>query len=240
MSDKPRYRRVIIKISGEALSGAGGFGLSADAIAALVGELLPVAKMGVQIGLVVGAGNFVRGRDLADNPQIRRVTADFMGMTGTIINALALRDTLESQGRSAVVLSAIAMSGVCEAFDSRSAAGHLDDGRVAILAGGTGRPFFTTDSGAALRALELDAEVLMKATKVDGVFDSDPAENPDAVKYDRLSYEKVLADRLGVMDLTAISMCMEADLPVLVFRLTRPGNLAAAVRGEPVGTTISR
>jgi len=238
MAGEPKYKRVLLKVSGEALSGDGAGGISPAAVDLLVGELLSITKLGVQVGLVVGGGNILRGRDLADNPHIRRVTADFMGMTATLINALALQDTLEAAGMPARVLSAIELKGVCEPFAARRAVDHLEKGRLVILAGGTGSPFFTTDTCAALRALEIGAEVLFKATKVDGVFEADPVKHPDAKKYDTLSYEKVLADRLGIMDLTAISLCMESDIPIVVFQLSKRGSLAAAIRGEATGTTI--
>ena len=240
MAGKPKYKRVLVKVSGEALSGDGAGGIDRAAMDLLVGELHSITKLGVQVGLVVGGGNILRGRDLADNPHIRRVTADFMGMTATLINALALQDTLEAAGIDARVLSAIELKSVCEPFATRRAVDHLEKGRLVILAGGTGSPFFTTDTCAALRALEIGAEVFFKATKVDGVFEADPVKCPDAKKYETLSYQKVLADRLGVMDLTAISLCMESDIPIVVFQLSKSGNLAAAVRGEPIGTTIGK
>ncbi len=239
MSGALRYKRVVLKISGEAFCLPGQTGIDAGALASAVDEILPVVEMGVQMGIVVGAGNFVRGRDLADDPTIGRVTADTMGMLATVINALALRDALAARGVAAEVLGAIPMAPVCEGFVARRAAAYLEAGRVVVLAAGTGSPFFTTDTCAALRALELGAEAVLKATKVDGVFDADPAVNPDATRYDRLTYEQVLADKLGVMDLTAVSMCMEGGVPVVVFQLSKPGNLAAAVRGEAVGTLVT-
>ena len=238
MTDAPKYKRILLKISGESMSSTGQFGIKADAVSLVVGELRPLVEMGVQVGLVVGGGNFVRGRDLAGVPDIHRVTADYMGMLATVMNAIALQDALESNGIPARVLSALPMPQVCEPFVRRQAVAHLETGRVVLLAGGTGSPFFTTDMCAALRANEIAAEVLFKATKVDGVFDADPVKNPDAKKYDTLSYQKVLADRLGVMDLTAISMCMESRIPIVVFQLDKPGNLQAALAGKPVGTLI--
>jgi len=239
MPARPRYRRALVKVSGESFSGPGRTGIDPAALTALVAELLPVARMGVQMAVVVGAGNLIRGRDLAGRESIRRLTADYMGMTATVINALALRDALDAGGQPARVLSALDMAGVCEPFIVGRAIRHLEKGRVVILAGGTGSPFFTTDTGAALRAREIEANVILKATKVDGVFDKDPATNPKARKFDRLTYQQVLEGRLGVMDLTAISMCLESRIPIVVLQLSRPGSLAAAVRGEPVGTTIS-
>ena len=239
MADALKYNRVLLKISGEGLCAPGGFGVDGDAVTAVVEEIAPLLDMGVQIGLVVGGGNFIRGRDLAGNPHIQPVTADYMGMLATLINALAMQDSLESHGVGARVLSAIPVTQVCEPFSRRAAINYLDAGNIVILAAGTGSPFFTTDMCAALRANEIDAEVLFKATKVDGVFDNDPVTHPDAIKYDTLTYQKVLADKLGVMDLTAISMCMTTDVPIVVFKLTEPGNLLRAVRGEAVGTLIT-
>jgi uridylate kinase len=238
MDQAPRYKRILLKVSGEGMCSPGGFGIDTDAVDLMVEELAPLARAGVQVGLVIGGGNFVRGRDLRDNPHIQRVTADYMGMLATVINAVALQDSLESHGVSARVLSAIPMPQVCEAFIRREAIRHLEEGRVVVLAAGTGSPFFTTDMCAALRANELGAEVLFKATKVDGVYDADPVKVSTAKKYDELTYQQVLNDRLGVMDLTAISMCMESEIPIWVFQLTKSGNLAKAVCGETVGTLI--
>ena len=240
MSRQPQYKRVLVKVSGEGLCDAGGSGIDAGALGSLADEFLPLVHLGVQVAVVVGGGNVVRGRDLADNPRIRRTTADAMGMLSTVINALALRDALIGSGVAAVALGATEMPPFCERFTTAGAIEHLEAGRVVVLAGGTGNPFFTTDTCAALRALEIEAEVVLKATKVDGVYDSDPVSNPDAKRYDRLTYEKVLGDRLGVMDLTAISMCRENGLPIVVFQLSKAGNLAAAVCGEDVGTTVCR
>jgi uridylate kinase len=230
---------VLLKLSGQALCAEGGFGVEAEALSATVEEMLPVVEMGVQVAAVIGGGNFIRGRELTGDPNIQRVTADYMGMLATVMNGLALQDSLEARGIQTRVLGAITMAAVCEPFIRRRAVRHLEKGRVIILAGGTGSPFFTTDTCAALRAREIGAEILLKATKVDGVFDSDPQQNPDAKKYDRLTYEKALSDRLAVMDATAISMCMESKMPILVFRLSDKGNLAAAVRGEKIGTIVT-
>ncbi len=248
MSKAAGYKRVVLKLSGESFCKPGRFGIDFEAISTVVDQLLGIIQMGVQMGVVVGGGNFIRGRDLerlgeqgqTGTVSIHRATADYMGMLATIINALALQDALESRGATTRVQSAIAIPDVCEPFVSRRAVRHLGKGRTVLFAGGTGNPFFTTDTCAALRARQINAEVLLKATKVDGVFDSDPEKNPDAKKYDRLSYEKVLADKLGIMDLTAISMCMENDIPILVFQLSKEGNLADAVCGKDVGTMISK
>lgn len=239
MTAAPTYQRVLVKISGEALSGTGEHGLDAGAIETLIGELRQAVDLGVQIGLVVGAGNLMRGRDLAGLGDVERTTADSMGMLATVINGLALGDLLRGAGLDARTLSAIPMGAHCEAYVRARAIAHLQAGRIVILAGGTGSPFFTTDMCAALRAAELGCDVMIKATKVDGVFSQDPVENPDAVKYDHLTYQQVLAERLKVMDLTAVSMCMENSIPMMVFELTRPGNLASALSGRAVGTRIT-
>ncbi len=242
MAREPRYHRVLLKLSGETLCSPGGSGVDPAAAAAVAAELAPLREMDVQVAIVIGGGNFIRGAQLVgkdDGGGIARATADHMGMLATAINALALRDVLESTGLPSRVLSAIALSGVCETYDRRRAIAHLEAGRVVVLAAGTGNPFFTTDTCASLRAVELDADVLLKATKVDGVYDDDPVTNPDAKRYDELTYQQVLADRLGVMDLTAISMCMENHMPVIVFKMADAGHLAQAVRGENVGTRVT-
>jgi uridylate kinase len=239
MARKPKYRRVLLKISGETLCTPDGFGVENPALRQVIHEIRPLVERGVQIGLVAGGGNYVRGRDLAGQEHIHRTTADYMGMLATIINGIALRDALQGEGIAAAVLCPIHDRRFCEPFSRLRAVELLESGHVVILAGGTGSPFFTTDTCAALRAAELDAQVLFKATKVDGVFDSDPAHNPRARKYNRLTYEKVLADKLGVMDLTAISLCMERRMPIVVFQLTRKQNLLRAAYGENVGTMIT-
>jgi len=233
------YRRVLVKISGESLCAAGGSGIDPDAVRATVAELAAAARTGAQIAVVVGGGNFLRGRDLEAANFIPRVTGDAMGMLATVMNGLALAEALEAAGVGARVHSAFPAGGFCEPFVRARAHRQLNEGRVVVLAGGTGQPFFTTDTAAALRAAQLGADAMMKATKVDGVFDADPAACPDATKFDRLTYGEVLARRLGVMDLAAVSLCMESKIPVVVFRLADPGRLAAAVRGETVGTTIA-
>jgi uridylate kinase len=238
MSDRPAYPRVLIKLSGEALCPPGGRGIDGAAVSTLVGELRTVIDRGVQVALVIGGGNILRGRDLSDNAHIQRTTRDYMGMLATVMNALAVRDSLISAGVDAMALSAIPMPPACEGFHRGRAVEALEAGRVVLLAAGTGSPFFTTDTCAALRACELDADLLIKATKVDGVYDADPAVHPDATRYEHLTYHKVIADQLGVMDLTAVSMCMDNRLPVVVCQVTRAGNLLRAVHGESVGTTI--
>jgi len=238
MPPRPTYKRVLVKLSGESLSGPGASGVDSQAILHAAGELIAVRRAGTQLAVVVGAGNLVRGRHLTDNPNVRRATADYMGMLATVVNALALRDALETQGAPAVAMSAIPMPTVCETFNGRQAVQCLEEGKVVIFGGGTGSPFFTTDTCAALRACEIGADALIKATQVDGVFDSDPKTNRHAKRYDELTYEKVLADRLAVMDLTAISICMDNRMPIIVLQLATPGHLAAAVAGRKVGTIV--
>ena len=239
MSASLRYERVVVKLSGEALCRPGEGGLDADALGAAAAELAEAAGLGLQIAVVIGGGNFLRGRSLKDNPHVQRVSADYMGMLATVMNALALRDALLARGADACVLSALPIDTVVEPVDIRKAIGHLDAGRIVILAGGTGRPFVTTDTCAALRACELQAQALLKGTKVDGVFDSDPETNPDAKRYESLSYEKVLADRLGVMDAAAVSLCMDNGVPIVVYQLSQPDALKRIVQGDVIGTTIS-
>lgn len=239
MTEAPRYKRVLVKLSGESFSGAGGSGIEPALLGRVVQEVAAVREMGVEAALVVGGGNFVRGRDLMADASIRRTTADYMGMLATVMNGLALRDALEARGVPARLLGAIPMPPVCEPFAARRAIDHLQRGRVVIFAGGTGSPFFTTDTCASLRAAEISADALLKATKVDGVFNADPEKDPAARKYRRLTYQQVLADRLGVMDLAAVSMCMEVRIPIVVFEFSRPGSLAAAVRGADIGTLIA-
>ncbi len=238
MTGNAPYKRVVIKISGESFCADEGC-IGVSSITRIVEELLPLVQMKVQVAMVVGGGNIVRGRDMTDTP-VGRTTADYMGMLATVINGVALRDVLESRGVASRVMSAIPMTAVCEPFIREVAIRHLELGRVVIFVAGTGNPFFTTDTCAALRACEMQADLLIKATKVDGVFDSDPVQNPAAKKYDRLTYEKVLADRLEVMDLTAISLCREAAMPILVLQLLKEGSLAGAIRGEKIGTLVGK
>lgn len=239
MGGRGNYRRVLLKVSGEAFCAAGGFGIDPEAVRAVTDELAAVHEAGAEIGLVVGGGNFLRGKVFSQAGFVERATADSMGMLATVLNALALADALEARGLPAVATSAVPVGDFCERFSRRRALEHLGAGRIVILAGGTGQPFFTTDTCAALRACQLEADVLLKATKVDGVFEADPVTSPQAKKFDRLTYGELLARQLGVMDLAAVSLCMESQIPVIVFRLATRGNLAAAVRGEPVGTIVS-
>jgi uridylate kinase len=234
-----RYKRILLKISGEGLCREGGFGLEAAEIGTISEQIAAVAKGGVQVAVVVGGGNFIRGETLSSNGHIQRATADYMGMLATIQNALALQDVLESCGQPTRVASAINVSQVCEPFIRRRVIRHLEKGRVVVLAAGTGNPFFTTDTCAALRATELQCDVLMKATKVEGVYDSDPKKNAGAKMFDKLTYKQVIADNLRVMDMTAISLAMERKIPIIVFNLKKNGNIARAVAGDRIGTLIN-
>ena len=228
----------MLKVSGEALSGAQGFGIDPAVVKAVAREVAACTAQGVQIALVVGGGNYVRGAQMHDDLDIDRASADYMGMLATVMNALTLQAALETLGVPTRVQTSIEMKEIAEPYIRRRAVRHLERGRVVIFGGGTGNPFFTTDTASALRAAEIDADVFLKATKVDGVYESDPLANPDAVKYSRLSYDEVEANKLGVMDRTAITLCHENDIPVLVFNLGVEGNFTRAMRGE-VGTLIS-
>lgn len=232
-----KYRRVLLKLSGEALAGEHKTGIDPDTVAAICDEIGGLLEMGVELALVIGGGNIFRGLS-GSAKGMERSSADYMGMLATVLNALAVQDMLEKFGYPTRVLSAIDMQEVCEPFIRRRAMRHLEKGRVVICAAGTGNPYFTTDTTAALRACELDVDCLMKATKVDGVYDSDPVKNPDAKRFDRITYMDVLAKGLNVMDATATSLCMDNDMPMIVFDLTEKGNIARALRGEPVGTVV--
>jgi uridylate kinase len=234
-----KYKRILLKISGESLCREGGFGLETAELKSTAQQIAAVAKSGVQVAVVVGGGNFIRGEALSGNGPISRATADHMGMLGTVINGLALQEVLEAAGQPARVASAIPVGQVCEAFDRRRVLRHLEKGRVVVLAAGTGNPYFTTDTCATLRAAEIHAEVLLKATKVDGVYDSDPKKNPKAKRYERLTYKQAIQDNLRIMDMTALSLAMERRLPILVFNMKVPGNIAKAVAGEPIGTILT-
>ncbi|MCC7175741.1 MAG: UMP kinase [Bryobacterales bacterium] len=233
----PRYKRILLKLSGEALAGEASFGLDAGRAGTLAAEVADVARKGVGIGIVVGGGNFFRGVAPAAQ-RMDRVTADHMGMLATVINALAFQDALETAGVASRVMTAIEMRQVAEPYIRRRALRHLDKERVVIFAGGTSNPYFSTDTAAALRALEIRAEVLAKGTRVDGVFDRDPLKHPDAVLHRSISYTDVLARSLGVMDATAVAMCRDNALPVVVFNLGVPGNILRVAMGETVGTLI--
>lgn len=232
---KPKYKRVLLKISGEGLCATGSKGFDIDEIRFLARELISVRGTNTQIGVVIGGGNIVRGSQLSG---INQPTGDYMGMLATVINALALQDVLESMGAETRVLTAIPMEAVAEPFIRRRCIRHMEKGRIVILAGGTGNPHFTTDTAAALRATEIKADALLKATKVDGVFTSDPHKDANAKKYEKLTYLDVINQKLKVMDSTAISMCMENKLPIIVFSLKKAGNIVKAVKGEKIGTVI--
>src|SRR5512138_759472 len=234
---EPPYRRILLKLSGEALLGKHQYGIDPDVIARIAAEVTEVVGLGVQVGLVIGGGNIFRGAGLAE-AGMDRVTADHMGMLATVINSLAMQDALERQGTIARVLSALQIHEVCEDYIRRRAVRHLEKGRIVIFAAGTGNPFFTTDTAASLRAIEIGADVLIKATKVDGVYSADPMKDPNAVRYRSLSYDQVLSDKLRVMDATAIVMCRDNDLPLIVFNLNNPGDLVRLVRGHFVGTAV--
>src|SRR3954470_6685889 len=236
--DRPVYKRVLLKISGEGFCHEGGFGIEAEQLEDIARQCVQVAKMGVELAIVVGGGNFIRGATFAEDGHIPRATADYMGMLATVLNAVALQETMEGLGQPTRVLSAISVHSVAEPFIRRRAVRHLEKGRAVVLAAGTGNPFFTTDTCAALRATEIQADVLLKATKVDGIYTADPKKDRDAVLLKDATYEEVHRRQLRVMDLTAITLCMEQKIPLVVFNLKTPGNIARVLRGEPVGTKI--
>jgi uridylate kinase len=230
--------RILVKLSGEALLGEADYGIDPAVIRRVAGEIQEIAALGVQVAIVIGGGNIFRGAGLA-RAGMDRVTADHMGMLATVMNSLAMQDALESLGLYARVLSAIRINQVCEDYIRRRAVRHLEKGRVVIFAAGTGNPFFTTDTAASLRGIEINADLLLKATKVDGVYSDDPMRNPQAVRYPRLTFDKVLADRLNVMDATSIVMCRDNRLPLRVFNLNNVGDLPRIVRGEDLGTLVT-
>ena len=235
---KPRYRRILLKLSGEALGGESGAGISPESVHGMAQQIREVRDLGVQIVIVIGGGNIFRGLSGSERG-IERATADYMGMLATIINSLALQDALEKVGVATRVQSAITMHQVAEAFIRRRAVRHLEKGRVVIFGGGTGNPFFSTDTAAALRANEIGAEVILKATKVDGIYDSDPKKNAKAKRFAQISYLDALQKQLKVMDSTAFSLCMDNKMPIIVFDLFKPHNLRNVVMGEEVGTLVT-
>jgi uridylate kinase len=237
-ANKPVYKRILVKLSGEALLGQEDYGIDPAILKRIAAEIYEVMKMGVQVAVVLGGGNIFRGAGLA-RAGMDRVTGDHMGMLATVINALAMQDAIEGLGAHARVMSALRINEVCEDYIRRRAIRHLEKGRVVIFGAGTGNPFFTTDTAASLRAIEINAEVLLKATKVNGIYDADPVKNPAAKRYSRLTFDKVLADRLNVMDATAIVMCRENSLPLQVFNMFNAGDLIRIVQGEDVGTVVS-
>jgi uridylate kinase len=237
-NDKARFRRILLKLSGEALLGGEDYGVDPAVLKRIAGEIREVIQMDIQVAVVIGGGNLFRGAGLA-RAGMDRVTADHMGMLATVMNALAMQDALEAQGIYARVMSAIRINEVCEDYIRRRAVRHLEKGRVVIFAAGTGNPFFTTDTAASLRAIEINAEVLLKATKVNGIYSEDPVKNPKAVRYPRLTFDRVLADKLAVMDATAIVMCRDNNLPLQVFNLNNPGDLIRILKGEELGTVVT-
>lgn len=238
-SKRPKWKRVLLKLSGGAFSGGQAFGIDADTVKRLASDIKKVHDAGVEIAVVVGGGNIVRGGEASESG-IDRASADYMGMLGTVINALALQDALEKNGAVTRAQTAIEMAAVAEPFIRRRAIRHLEKGRIVILAAGTGNPYFTTDTAAALRALEIHAEAVLKATDVEGVYDRDPNLWPDAKKLDRIDFMEAIEQGLGVMDLTAFTLCKENDVPIVVFDITKPGNLKRVVFGEAIGTYVGR
>ena len=234
----PHYQRILLKLSGEALMGDQAYGIDPAVATRIAQDVAEIQALGVQTGVVIGGGNIFRGL-AASARGMDRSTGDYMGMLATVINALALQDALEHAGVPTRVLTAIEMRAVAEPFIRRRAIRHLEKGRVVVFAAGTGNPYFTTDTAAALRAMEMKAEVILKATKVDGIYTADPVKHPDATRYERISYLQVLQERLQVMDATAISLCMDNKLPILVFNLKTPGNIRRVVMGEAVGTIVT-
>ncbi len=234
----PKYKRILLKLSGEALAGNQGYGIDPEVISAIAGEIHDVIACGVEVALVIGGGNIFRGVAAASRG-MDRASADYMGMLATVMNSLAMQDALERAGVTTRVQSAIEMQEVAEPYIRRRAVRHLEKGRVVIFGAGTGNPYFTTDTAASLRAMEIGAEVILKATKVDGVYDADPAKDKNAIKFSSLTYLDVLKKGLQVMDATATSLCMDNNLPMVVFDLTTPGNIKRVVFGEPIGTTVT-
>ncbi|KUE80743.1 UMP kinase [Aeromonas schubertii] len=234
---KPAYRRVLLKLSGEALQGAEGFGIDPTVLDRMAQEIKELVELGVQVGLVIGGGNLFRGAGLA-KAGMNRVVGDHMGMLATVMNGLAMRDALHRAYVNARLMSAISLQGICDSYTWAEAISHLRAGKVVIFSAGTGNPFFTTDSAACLRGIEIEADVVLKATKVDGVYNDDPVKNPDAVMYHELSYDEVLNQELKVMDLAAFTLARDHDLPIRVFNMNKPGALRRVVMGEPEGTLI--
>ncbi|MFN8389356.1 MAG: UMP kinase [Bdellovibrionota bacterium] len=232
------YKRILLKLSGEALAGDRGYGIEPAVLGRIAQEIAEIHKTGVQVGIVLGGGNIIRGVS-ASVQGIDRVSADYMGMLATTINSLALQDALERAGVMTRVMSAIAMNAICEPFITRRAKRHLEKGRVVIFACGTGNPYFTTDTAAALRAKEITADVIMKATKVDGIYDKDPMTNSDAVLYKHIRFIDALKGKLRVMDATALSLCMEENIPIVVFNINVQGNIPKVARGEPIGSSVT-
>jgi uridylate kinase len=237
MSDQPKYHRIMLKLSGEALMGEADYGIDPKVIGRLADEIIEVQRAGIQIGVVIGGGNIFRGAGLAA-AGMDRVTGDHMGMLATVMNALAMQDAIEKRGGFARVMSAIQIHDVAEDFIRRRAIRHIEKGRIVLFAAGIGNPFFTTDSAAALRAVEVGADVLLKATKVDGIYTADPTKHSDAKRYDRLTYDEVIERKLAVMDTAAIALCRDDRMPMRIYDMTVAGNLMRIVNGEPIGTLV--
>ena len=232
------YHRIVLKISGESFASEGSLGIETDALDQMAAQISEASSV-TQVAVVVGGGNIIRGARMAESGHVDQSTADYMGMLGTVINGLALKEALQNKGCDARVMSAINLTSVAEPFIRARALRHMEKGRVVILVAGTGNPFFTTDTCAALRGVELGADILLKATKVDGVYDSDPNKNPDAVRFDTISFHEAVDRQLGVMDLTAITMCMENDLPICVFDFKTSGNIQRVIAGDRIGTLVT-
>ena len=238
-STPPVFRRILLKLSGEALLGREDYGIDPDVLRGLAAEIIEVSKAGVQIGLVVGGGNIFRGVGLAKSG-MDRATADHMGMLATVMNSLALQDAIEKQGAVCRVMSAIKINEICEDYIRRRAIRHLEKGRIVVFAAGTGNPFFTTDSAAALRAIEINADLMLKATKVDGLYSADPVKDPTAVRFDKISYDSAIERKLAVMDTTAFALCRDYRMPIRVYDLHKRGDLMRIVKGENVGTLVDQ
>lgn len=234
-----KYRRVLLKLSGEALMGDGDYGIDPNIINGLAKEIIEIQQAGAEVGVVIGGGNIFRGAGLAAGG-MDRVTGDHMGMLATVINALAMQDALEKHGAFARVMSAIKINQICEDYIRRRAVRHLEKGRIAIFAAGTGNPFFTTDSAAALRATEINASLLLKATKVDGIYDADPKKNPDAKRFDSLTYDEVISRNLQVMDTAAFALCRDNNIPLRIYNMSDEGALMRILQGENIGTLVTR
>ena len=231
-----KYNRILIKISGEAIGKDNGREIDDEKLNNIVSQIVEISKSGVQVAIVIGAGNFWRGR--YGSEYLKRVTSDYMGMLATVLNSLAIRDMIETKGISATVMSSINIGQIARQYNQREAIFELNNGRIVIFAGGTGNPFFTTDTASALRAIEIDADVILLAKNIDGVYDKDPRKYDNAIKYDKIEYMRAISDRLGVMDITALSLCMENNMPILVFGLNEPDSIKRAISGDKIGTII--
>ncbi len=237
---RQKFKRILLKLSGESFCKPGGFGVDPDELQSIANEVCDAAKVGAQLAIVVGGGNIVRGAELASAGHIHQATADYMGMLGTVINGLALKEKLITMGLDCRVMTAIDIRAVAEPFIRGRALRHLDKGRAVIMVAGTGNPYFTTDTCAALRAIELECDVLMKATKVDGVYTADPRKDPTATRYDRITFSEAISKNLRVMDMTALAMCQEKNVPILIFDFKRSGNIRRVVQGETIGTLVQK